>query len=52
MAGAKAGIHVVQLKPILVSKALQDGNKFVKWDEVSESDFSIIPQAIPLNPLS
>ncbi|XP_028966613.1 1-phosphatidylinositol 4,5-bisphosphate phosphodiesterase classes I and II [Galendromus occidentalis] len=35
MAGAKAGIHVVQLKPILVSKALQDGNKFVKWDEDS-----------------
>ncbi|XP_071037657.1 1-phosphatidylinositol 4,5-bisphosphate phosphodiesterase classes I and II isoform X2 [Parasteatoda tepidariorum] len=33
MAGAKSGVHVVQLKPISVPKSLVDGNKFVKWDD-------------------
>ncbi|KAL3219352.1 hypothetical protein MRX96_030495 [Rhipicephalus microplus] len=35
MAGAKSGVHVLQLKPISVPKSLQDGNKFVKWDDDS-----------------
>ena len=35
MAGAKPGVHVVQLKPIDVPQALVNGNKFVKWDDVS-----------------
>lgn len=35
MAGAKSGVHVLQLKPISVPKSLQEGNKFVKWDDDS-----------------
>ena len=35
MAGAKPGVHVVQLKGIKVADALIKGNKFVKWEEVS-----------------
>ncbi|XP_015930069.1 1-phosphatidylinositol 4,5-bisphosphate phosphodiesterase classes I and II isoform X2 [Parasteatoda tepidariorum] len=35
MAGAQSGIHVVQLKPIVVPQAMQEGNKFVKWDDDS-----------------
>ncbi|XP_013773559.2 1-phosphatidylinositol 4,5-bisphosphate phosphodiesterase beta-1-like [Limulus polyphemus] len=35
MASAKSGVHVVQLKPICVPKSLQDGNKFIKWDDDS-----------------
>lgn len=35
MAGAKPGVHVVQLKGIKVPDALIKGNKFVKWEEVS-----------------
>lgn len=35
MASAKAGVHVVQLKPIVVTKSLQDGYKFIKWDDDS-----------------
>jgi len=34
MAGAKPGVHVVQLKPICVAESLIKGNKFIKWDEV------------------
>ncbi|XP_050405762.2 1-phosphatidylinositol 4,5-bisphosphate phosphodiesterase beta-1 isoform X2 [Patella vulgata] len=33
MAGAKPGVHVVQLKPVVVPDSLQHGNKFVKWDD-------------------
>lgn len=35
MAGAKSGVHVLQLKPISVHQSLQEGNKFVKWDDDS-----------------
>lgn len=35
MASAKAGVHVVQLKQIFVPQTLQDGNKFIKWDDDS-----------------
>lgn len=37
MAGAKPGVHVVTLKPVLVPASLTNGSKFVKWDDVSES---------------
>lgn len=37
MAGAKSGVHVVQLKPISVPKSLLEGNKFIKWDDVSQN---------------
>nr|AUC64089.1 phospholipase C [Neogonodactylus oerstedii] len=33
MAGAKPGVHVLQLKNIVVPPALCEGEKFVKWDE-------------------
>ena len=35
MAGAKPGVHVVQLRPINVPEALIKGNKFIKWQENS-----------------
>ncbi|XP_056020621.1 1-phosphatidylinositol 4,5-bisphosphate phosphodiesterase beta-1-like isoform X14 [Ostrea edulis] len=37
MAGAKPGVHVVQLKPIQVPETLVKGNKFIKWDENSQT---------------
>ncbi|PSN44092.1 1-phosphatidylinositol 4 [Blattella germanica] len=35
MAGTKNTAHVVQLKPVEVPKCMQDGEKFIKWDEDS-----------------
>ncbi|XP_069116132.1 1-phosphatidylinositol 4,5-bisphosphate phosphodiesterase beta-1-like isoform X3 [Argopecten irradians] len=35
MAGAKPGVHAVQLRPICVPETLIKGNKFIKWDESS-----------------
>lgn len=35
MAGAQSGVHVVQLKSIVVPPALQEGNKVLKWDDDS-----------------
>ena len=35
MAGAKPGVHIVQLKRVQVPKFMIEGEKFVKWDEVS-----------------
>uniref|UniRef100_A0A8D3BYL3 Phosphoinositide phospholipase C n=1 Tax=Scophthalmus maximus TaxID=52904 RepID=A0A8D3BYL3_SCOMX len=35
MAGAKPGVHALQLKPVCVHDALKKGGKFIKWDEVS-----------------
>lgn len=37
MAGAKPGVHQLTLRPVVVPKQLQDGDKFVKWDEDSSS---------------
>ena len=34
MAGSKPGVHIVQLKPVSVSHALVEGDKFIKWEEV------------------
>ncbi|RVE60602.1 hypothetical protein OJAV_G00182530 [Oryzias javanicus] len=33
MAGAKPGVHALQLKPISVHEELKRGGKFIKWDE-------------------
>uniref|UniRef100_A0A8C9WJR8 1-phosphatidylinositol 4,5-bisphosphate phosphodiesterase n=1 Tax=Scleropages formosus TaxID=113540 RepID=A0A8C9WJR8_SCLFO len=35
MAGAKPGVHALQLKPVSVHEILKKGSKFIKWDEVS-----------------
>jgi len=35
MASGKAGIHVVQLKSIVVPDLLKEGYKFIKWDDDS-----------------
>lgn len=35
MAGAKPGVHVVQLRPISVPEALINGNKFIMFYDVS-----------------
>lgn len=34
MASNKNTINIMQTKPVEVSQQLQDGEKFVKWDEV------------------
>ncbi|XP_030193335.1 tenascin-N isoform X4 [Gadus morhua] len=33
MAGAKPGVHALQLKPVSVHELLKTGSKFIKWDE-------------------
>uniref|UniRef100_A0A671NXZ6 1-phosphatidylinositol 4,5-bisphosphate phosphodiesterase n=1 Tax=Sinocyclocheilus anshuiensis TaxID=1608454 RepID=A0A671NXZ6_9TELE len=33
MAGAKPGVHALQLKPVSVHEVLKRGSKFIKWDE-------------------
>ncbi|XP_019627546.1 PREDICTED: 1-phosphatidylinositol 4,5-bisphosphate phosphodiesterase beta-1-like [Branchiostoma belcheri] len=35
MAGAKPGVHALQLKPVEVPKELKEGNKFIKWEDDS-----------------
>uniref|UniRef100_A0A8C7KKC7 Phosphoinositide phospholipase C n=1 Tax=Oncorhynchus kisutch TaxID=8019 RepID=A0A8C7KKC7_ONCKI len=35
MAGAKPGVHALQLKPVSVHDILKRGSKFIKWDEVT-----------------
>ncbi|TWW63376.1 1-phosphatidylinositol 4,5-bisphosphate phosphodiesterase beta-1 [Takifugu flavidus] len=35
MAGAKPGVHALQLKPVSVHDALKKGGKFIRWDELS-----------------
>ncbi|KAG7497523.1 1-phosphatidylinositol 4,5-bisphosphate phosphodiesterase beta-3 [Solea senegalensis] len=37
MAGAKPGVHALQLKPVCVHEALKKGGKFIKWDEDTNS---------------
>uniref|UniRef100_A0A671Q3M4 1-phosphatidylinositol 4,5-bisphosphate phosphodiesterase n=1 Tax=Sinocyclocheilus anshuiensis TaxID=1608454 RepID=A0A671Q3M4_9TELE len=34
MAGAKPGVHALQLKPVSVHEVLKRGSKFIKWDEI------------------
>ncbi|XP_043931726.1 1-phosphatidylinositol 4,5-bisphosphate phosphodiesterase beta-3 isoform X2 [Protopterus annectens] len=33
MAGARPGVHALQLKPVTVHDTLKKGSKFIKWDE-------------------
>ncbi|CAL8376867.1 unnamed protein product [Boreogadus saida] len=35
MAGAKPGVHALQLKPVSVHELLETGSKFIKWDELT-----------------
>lgn len=37
MAGARPGVHALQLEPPTVGETLRRGSKFIKWDEVSLS---------------
>ncbi|XP_026998596.1 1-phosphatidylinositol 4,5-bisphosphate phosphodiesterase beta-3 isoform X1 [Tachysurus fulvidraco] len=37
MAGAKPGVHALQLKPVSVHELLKGGSKFIKWDEEPNS---------------
>ncbi|TNM93569.1 hypothetical protein fugu_001745 [Takifugu bimaculatus] len=37
MAGAKPGVHALQLKPVSVHDALKKGGKFIRWDEEPNS---------------
>ncbi|XP_056431240.1 1-phosphatidylinositol 4,5-bisphosphate phosphodiesterase beta-3 [Gadus chalcogrammus] len=37
MAGAKPGVHALQLKPVSVHELLKTGSKFIKWDEEPNS---------------
>ncbi|XP_072543680.1 1-phosphatidylinositol 4,5-bisphosphate phosphodiesterase beta-3 isoform X2 [Salminus brasiliensis] len=37
MAGAKPGVHALQLKPVDVHEVLKRGSKFIKWDEEPNS---------------
>ncbi|KAL7875886.1 hypothetical protein AOLI_G00108490 [Acnodon oligacanthus] len=37
MAGAKPGVHTLQLKPVAVHEILKRGSKFIKWDEEPNS---------------
>ncbi|KAG7464471.1 hypothetical protein MATL_G00165950 [Megalops atlanticus] len=38
MAGAKPGVHALQLKPVSVHEMLKKGSKFVRWDEEPTSN--------------
>uniref|UniRef100_A0A8C2AM30 1-phosphatidylinositol 4,5-bisphosphate phosphodiesterase n=1 Tax=Cyprinus carpio TaxID=7962 RepID=A0A8C2AM30_CYPCA len=42
MAGAKPGVHALQLKPVSVHDVLKRGSKFVKWDEEANSIPSLV----------
>lgn len=47
MASAKSGVHVLKLKHISVPQQLQDGDKFVKWDEDSSSGMPVTLKVDP-----
>lgn len=38
--GRAPGAPAVTLRPVQVAQSLQDGEKFIKWDEVSALDHS------------
>uniref|UniRef100_A0A3Q3X9B6 1-phosphatidylinositol 4,5-bisphosphate phosphodiesterase n=1 Tax=Mola mola TaxID=94237 RepID=A0A3Q3X9B6_MOLML len=42
MAGAKPGVHALQLKPVSVHEALKKGGKFIKWDEPNSGPPTLI----------
>ncbi|CAM9492286.1 unnamed protein product [Lampetra fluviatilis] len=47
MAGAQPGVHSLQLKPIQVSEDLRKGNKFLKWEEDSNT---LLPVTLAVDP--
>lgn len=47
MASAKSGVHVLKLKHITVPKRLQDGDKFVKWDEDTSAGMPVTLKVDP-----
>ncbi|CAN0400227.1 unnamed protein product [Lampetra fluviatilis] len=47
MAGARAGVHALQLKQIGVPDALKKGNKFIKWDDDSTAG---VPVTLRVDP--
>uniref|UniRef100_A0A9L0K380 Phosphoinositide phospholipase C n=1 Tax=Equus asinus TaxID=9793 RepID=A0A9L0K380_EQUAS len=46
MAGARPGVHALQLEPPTVVETLRRGSKFIKWDEVSTSPGIWFPQEV------
>ena len=42
MAGTKSAENAVQTRPVEVSQKLQDGEKFIKWDEVRILNFGML----------
>lgn len=49
MAGAKPGVHALQLKPVSVNEVLKRGSKFIKWDEEANSTPSLITLRVDPN---
>lgn len=45
MAGARPGVHALQLEPPTVVETLRRGSKFIKWDEVREWLSSALPRS-------
>lgn len=43
MAGAQPGVHALQLKRVSVPEKLKTGDKFMKWDDVSNIDGKFSP---------
>uniref|UniRef100_A0A665TUB0 Phosphoinositide phospholipase C n=1 Tax=Echeneis naucrates TaxID=173247 RepID=A0A665TUB0_ECHNA len=49
MAGAKPGVHALQLKPVSVHEALKKGGKFIKWDEVRKKRVTIEVETLDIS---
>ncbi|XP_006861047.1 PREDICTED: 1-phosphatidylinositol 4,5-bisphosphate phosphodiesterase beta-3 isoform X2 [Chrysochloris asiatica] len=52
MAGARPGVHALQLEPPTVVETLRRGSKFIKWDEVSagrEKLITVVAGPDPVN---
>ncbi|XP_037071305.1 1-phosphatidylinositol 4,5-bisphosphate phosphodiesterase classes I and II-like [Pollicipes pollicipes] len=47
MAGYRPAVHVVQLKPVVVPQCMQEGQKFIKWDEDSPTG---VPVTLKVDP--
>lgn len=44
MAGAQPGVHALQLKRVSVTESLRTGDKFIKWDDVSNMQSPSLPR--------
>ncbi|XP_069036189.1 1-phosphatidylinositol 4,5-bisphosphate phosphodiesterase beta-3 isoform X2 [Lepisosteus oculatus] len=47
MAGARPGVHALQLKPVSVHETLRKGSKFIKWEEEPPSRILITLKVDP-----